>query len=185
MKRVLEVFFKCIDLVSEKIGNVICFSIILIMFVVCISTVSRYFFNEPMTVVWPLIRQLFGLFILLGAGYTLLYNRHIRVEIFYDHFPAWMRGVSRVITLICFLAFLGILTWQGVSMARISLMLKETSSHISRIPIYPFKIFLPIATLLFLIQGIATYSRREKSARDNQLRGKRATDASKQSENQD
>ena len=184
MIRILEIFFKRIDVVNEKIGNIVCFFIILIMFVVATSTVSRYFFNEPMTVVWPFVKQLFGVFVLLGAAYTLLYGRHIRVEIFYDHFPVWMRGVCRVITLTCFLAFLGTLTWQGVLMARISIMLKETSSGILRVPIYPFKILLPIASFLFLIQGIASYLRREKTAQENQSREKSATDAPRPCENQ-
>jgi TRAP-type mannitol/chloroaromatic compound transport system permease small subunit len=162
MIRVLEIFFNCIDWVTEKIGNIVCFFIILIMFVVATSTVSRYFFNEPVTVIWPFIRQLFGIIVLLGAAYTLLYDRHIRVDILYDHFPAWMRGVVRGITLICFLAFLGVLTWQGVLMAKISFMLKETTSHVSRLPIYPFKILLPIASFFFLIQGIVFYLGKRK-----------------------
>ncbi len=176
MMRGLEIIFDCIDWATEKIGNIVCFFIIIIMFVVAISTVSRYFFNEPMTIVWPFIRQLFGIIVLLGAAYTMLYDQHIRVEILYDHFPAWMRGVSRKITLICFFAFLGILTWQGVVMGQISFMLKETTSHISRLPIYPFKIFMPIASFFFLIQGIVFYLRSEKTSKDKKHDDRSITD---------
>ena len=180
----MRAFFHIIDVVNEKIGNIVCFFILLIMLAVGTSTISRYFFNQPMTIVWPFIRQIFGIIILLGAAYTLLHDRHIRVEILYDHFPAWMRRVSRVITLICFLTFIGILTWQGVVMARISIMLKETTAHISWIPIYPFKILLPIAASLFLIQGLAFYLRAKNQSKENQPREKRVKDTPKQSENQ-
>ncbi len=180
----MRAFFHIIDVVNEKIGNIVCFFILLIMLAVGTSTISRYFFNQPMTIVWPFIRQIFGIIILLGAAYTLLHDRHIRVEILYDHFPAWMRRVSRVITLICFLTFIGILTWQGVVMARISIMLKETTSLISWIPIYPFKILLPIAASLFLIQGLAFYFRAKNQSKEKQPPERSVTDTPKQSENQ-
>jgi TRAP-type mannitol/chloroaromatic compound transport system permease small subunit len=179
----MRAFFHFIDEANRKIGDIVCFLILIIMLAVGTSTITRYFFNEPLTIVWPFIRQIFGIIILLGAAYTLLHHRHIRVEILYDHLPAWLRTVSRVMTLICFLAFLGALTWQGIVMARISLMLKETTAMISWIPIYPFKILLPIAACLFLLQGIAYYFCKEKPSEETQTAERRVTDTPKQSEN--
>ena len=86
-----KTMFKLIDRVNEKIGNIICFLIILIMFTIGTVTISRYFFNEPLTVVWPVIRQLFGIFVLLGAAYTLLNDRHIRVD--QDQFDCFFSAV--------------------------------------------------------------------------------------------
>ena len=63
-------------------------------------------------------------------------------------------------------------------------MLKETTAHISWIPIYPFKILLPIAASLFLIQGLAFYLRAKNQSKENQPREKRVKDTPKQSENQ-
>ena len=180
----MKAFFHIIDLVTEKIGNAICYMIILIMLAIGTATISRYFFNEPMSIVWPIIKQLFGIIVLLGAAYALLYDRHIRVEILYDQFPPWMKLVTRVVTLLCFISFLGALTWQGVSMARIAIMLKETSTHLSRLPVYPFKVFMPIATGLFLIQGIAFYIHTKKPSEETQTAEKHVPDILEQSENQ-
>ena len=184
MAKKIQTFLNIVGQANRKIGNGVSFLLLLIMVLIGIATISRYFFNSPITIVWPFIKQIFGVFILIGVSYTLLNKKHIRVEILYDHFPAWMRRVSRVITLICFLTFIGILTWQGVVMARISIMLKETTSLISWIPIYPFKILLPIAASLFLIQGLAFYLRAKNQSKEKQPPERSVTDTPKQSENQ-
>lgn len=183
MAGIFKTLFKIIDAANEKIGNFICFLILPIMFAVGASTISRYFFNEPMTIIWPFVRQLFGAIVLLGAAYTLLNDGHIKVETLYEVLPPWMKLITRMTSLLCFLTFLGILTWQAVIMAKIALMLKETSSHIVRLPIYPFKVFIPIATFLFLIQGIAFYLRAKKPLQDNPSGERNPSDESQNSEN--
>ncbi len=162
----IKAFFNFIDMINDMIGSVISLLLSLIMLAIGAATISRYFFGNPITIVWPIIKQIFGVLVLLGAPYAMLHDKHIRVEIFYDFFPAWLRKVSRMISLIFFLALTGALTWQGTVMAKMSLMLKEVSQQSAHIPIYPFKIFLPIAGLLFLFQGIAYFLREEESIDD-------------------
>jgi len=162
----IKAFFNLIDMINDRIGSGISLLLILIMLAIGAATISRYFFGNPITIVWPVIKQIFGVLVLLGAPYAMLYDKHIRVEILYDFFPAWLKKVSRMVSLIFFLALTGALTWQGIVMAKMSLMLKEVSQQSAHIPIYPFKIFLPIAALMFLFQGIAYFFREEKSIDD-------------------
>jgi len=42
-----------------------------------------------------------------------------------------------------------------------SLMMKEKLAGAFRMPLYPFKILIPIGALLFLLQGIAVFFRRD------------------------
>ena len=153
----IQTFFNIIGLANRKIGNGVSFLLLLIMILVGIATVSRYFFNSPITIVWPLIKQIFGVFVLIGGSYTLLNKKHIKVEILYEVFPTWMKKVTWLISLICFLSFMGVLIWQGIVMADMSLMLREVSPHSLNIPIYPFKILLPICVFLFFLQGLVYY----------------------------
>jgi TRAP-type mannitol/chloroaromatic compound transport system permease small subunit len=153
----IQTVFNIIGLVNRKIGNGVSFLLLLIMILVGIATVSRYFFNSPITIVWPLIKQIFGVFVLIGGSYALLNKKHIKVEILYEVFPTWMKKVTWLISLICFLSFMGVLIWQGIVMADMSLMLREVSPHSTNIPIYPFKILLPICVFLFFLQGLVYY----------------------------
>lgn len=158
----IKVLFNLIDMVNERIGRSISLLLIVVMLAIGAATISRYFFGRPIPVIWPFIKQIFGILILLGAPYAMLYDKHIRVEILYDFFPAWLRKLSRMVSLVFFLALTGALTWQGIVMAKMSLMLKEVSQQSFHLPIYPFKIFLPIASLIFLVQGIAYFLRGEE-----------------------
>ena len=158
----IKVLFNLIDTVNERIGRSISLLLIVVMLAIGAATISRYFFGRPIPVIWPFIKQIFGVLILLGAPYAMLYDKHIRVEILYDFFPAWLKKLSRMVSLVFFLALTGALTWQGIVMAKMSLMLKEVSQQSFHLPIYPFKIFLPIASLIFLVQGIAYFLRGEE-----------------------
>ena len=166
MTNKIQIIFNLIDRVNYRIGRNISLLLILVMFAIGVATVSRYFFGKPLPIIWPFIKQIFGILVLLGAPYAMLYDKHIRVEILYDFFPAWLRKVSRMVSLVFFLVLTGVLTWQGIVMAKMSLMLKEVSQQSFHLPIYPFKIFLPIAGFIFLFQGIAYFLREEKSVDD-------------------
>jgi len=158
-------FLACVDSVAEKSGKAVSLLIMVMMAMTVIEVVARYAFKSPTIWVWPINRQLFAIFVLLGGVYTLRKGGHIRVEMLYNRFPTGMRSVARLIALVCFLVFMGVLVWQGALMARVSIMIGERASGAFRIPIYPFRTFLAVAALLFLLEGIADFVRK-KSAGD-------------------
>lgn len=153
--------FNSIDTTTEKIGNVISLLILLIMAITTIEVIARYVFASPTIWAWSINRQLFGVFVLFGGAYTLLHGRHIRVEVLYDRFSPKTKSVARWIALVCLVVFIGALVWQGAWMAGNSLMCGERASGVFRIPLYPFKMLIPIAALLFLLEGIADFFRKK------------------------
>ena len=158
-------FFSLVDTVTDKIGKTVSLLIVLMMVITVTEVIARYVFNNPTIWAWPINRQLFGVFILFGGAYTLLYGGHIRIEVLYIRFPAKIRAIARLIALACFLTFLGVLLWQSSLMAGISLVSGERASGTFNIPLYPFKTIIPIAAFLFLLEGIADVLRK-KSAGD-------------------
>lgn len=152
-----------IDSITNNVGKVIAGVVLIIMITVAYEVISRYFFNKPTAWVWPLNRQLFGVMILFGGSYALLRGAHIRVEILYSRFsPLWLK-ISKAAFIICFLAFMGTLVWQGGWMAWTSIQNREVSIDVLRFPVYPFKAVFPVAALLFLLQGVAEFLREEDS----------------------
>jgi TRAP-type mannitol/chloroaromatic compound transport system permease small subunit len=57
---------------------------------------------------------------------------------------------------------MGVLVWQGSWMGWNSLMMREKLAGAFRMPLYPFKILIPVGAFLFLLQGIVVLSKREK-----------------------
>jgi TRAP-type mannitol/chloroaromatic compound transport system permease small subunit len=131
------------------------------MIITTVEVISRYVFNHPTIWVWPINRQLFGLFILFAGIYTMHKGGHIRVEILYELFPPRLKSIARWISLTCFLVFIIALILQGARMAWMSLMVKERLSGAFHFPVYPLKILIPIAAFLFLLEGIVAFVRKK------------------------
>lgn len=148
-------FFRIIDKVSE-IGGKIAGGIGLIMMALTtIEVVSRYFFNQPTSFVWPINKQLFAVMVLFAGIYVMGKGMHLRIEVFYIRLHGRARLVADVFAFICFALFLVILIWQSFPMALRSLSDLEKSSGAFRMPLYPLKILIPIGALLFLLVGIS------------------------------
>jgi len=156
-----SVFFKVTDAITEKISRAISWIALLIVLIITYEVVARYAFNSPTMWAWPINEQLFGILSLFGGAYALLHGRHIRVEVLYERFGARLKQASSVLVVICFLCFIGALVWQGCVLARISFSSKESLTGTFNMPLYPLKILIPAAALLFLLQGIAIFSRRK------------------------
>lgn len=152
--------FHMIDNGCEKIGKVVCLLIFFMMIITTVEVISRYVFNHPTMWVWPINRQLFGLFILFAGIYTMHKKDHIRVEILYDNFSPRMKSIARWIALACFLIFIIGLILQGSRMAWMSWVVKERLSGAFQFPVYPLKILIPIAAFLFMLEGIVVFSRK-------------------------
>ena len=147
--------------ITEAISKPASLLVFIMMLITSTEVIGRYVFNSPTTWAWPLNRQIFGVFILVAGAYTMSKREHIRIEILYDHFPPKVKMIARGIALASFVIFMGVLVWQGSWMGWNSLMMKEKLAGAFRMPLYPFKILIPIGALLFLLQGIAVYFRRD------------------------
>jgi TRAP-type mannitol/chloroaromatic compound transport system permease small subunit len=162
MAKAVHFFTNLIGKITEAIARPASLLVFIMMVITSTEVISRYVFNHPTIWAWALNRQIFGVFILVAGTFTMFKGEHIRIEILYDHFPPKAKRIARWIALACFVLFMGVLVWQGSWMGWNSLMMKEKLAGAFRMPLYPFKILIPIGALLFLLQGIAVLSRREK-----------------------
>ncbi|MGD8387488.1 MAG: TRAP transporter small permease subunit [Desulfobacteraceae bacterium] len=145
---------KSIDKLSRSCGQAVSYVVLLIMFNSTWEVLSRYLLNHPTQWVWPINRQLFGIFILFAGVYTMSQEGHIRVEIIYDFLPPQMKRVAKIISILCFILFMGVLIWQSTWMGWNSFTSREVASGAFRVPMYPFKLLIPIVSVLFLLEGL-------------------------------
>jgi TRAP-type mannitol/chloroaromatic compound transport system permease small subunit len=159
MSQSVDKFFDWVDKVVEKSSRIVCYLVGVIMFITAIDVTARYVFNQPLLWGWLSNRLLFGVFILFAGVYTLSKGDHIRIEIFYDHFPPKLKAIARWLALGSLITFLGVLVWQSAWMGWNSLMMQEKAAGAFRIPLYPFKLLIPIVAFLFLLEGISYFRR--------------------------
>jgi len=159
MSQIVDKFFDWVDKVVDRSSKIVCYLVVVIMAITAIDVTARYAFNNPLLWGWLLNRLLFGVFILFAGAYTLYRGEHIRIEIFYDHFPPRVKTIARWIALLAFLSFMSVLVWQTGWMGWNSFTMKELAAGAFRIPLYPFKLLIPIVAFLFLLEGISYFRR--------------------------
>ena len=92
--RGLVAFIKLVDSLNERIGQVVSWMTLLMVLITFAVVVLRYVY----AVGWVWLQEsyvwLHGMVFMFGAGYTLLHNGHVRVDIFYRpndaQYKAWV-----------------------------------------------------------------------------------------------
>ncbi len=78
---VLKTFIRWIDGLNEWVGRGVAWVTLALVLVIFVDVVMRYLFNTSYVFTQELEWHLFGFIFLIGAGYTLLHDGHVRVDI--------------------------------------------------------------------------------------------------------
>lgn len=151
-----------IDMISEKAGLAFSYLTLVMMSIISFEVLSRYLFNSPTKWAWLTCKQLFGLFILFAGVYAMAKKAHIRIEIFYIHFSPKIKFISKMISLAFFAFFMVCLIHQGSWMAFESLAVREKATGLFPMPLYPLKLLIPLVAILFLLEGIVIFTKKNK-----------------------
>jgi TRAP-type mannitol/chloroaromatic compound transport system permease small subunit len=149
-----------INRIIKAVGDAGSLLILLMMTLVTYEVISRYGFNAPTSWAWLINKQLFGVFVMIAGGYTLVHNSHIRIEMLYEHFHPGMKTVIRWLTLVAAFCFLGALVWKSWVMGIEAWNDKELAMGVFKLPLYPLKLFMPVGALLFLLGCIVAAIRK-------------------------
>lgn len=80
---VLSKFVQLVDLANDRIGKSVAWLAIIMVLIQFIVVVMRYVFGIGSIMMQESIIYLHGMLFMIGAGYTLLHEGHVRVDIFY------------------------------------------------------------------------------------------------------
>ena len=80
----IKTITRWIDNMNEWVGSGVAWVTLGLVLVVFVDVVMRYLFNKSYVFTQELEWHLFGFIFLMGAGYTLLHDGHVRVDIIYQ-----------------------------------------------------------------------------------------------------
>lgn len=154
-------FARGISAINQAVGQVLSW-LALACVLVCFSVVvQRYFFDTSTLWMQDLYVWLSGAMFTGVAGFTLLRNQHVRVDIYYA--PATIRRkaiadlIGVVVFLVPFMIVVLIYTWPYVSR---SWRLWEASANVGGMPGYfVLKSFVIVFAVLVGLQGLAMLAR--------------------------
>jgi TRAP-type mannitol/chloroaromatic compound transport system permease small subunit len=146
-----------IDRVNAFVGKFVSWFTLLLVAVTFIDVVMRYFFNQSFVFTQELEWHVFAFIFLMGAGYTLMVDGHVRVEVFYGKLgkrgKAWVNLIGVLFFLIpsCVM-----FVKTAVPFVYNSLLVMEGSPDPGGIPFrFILKSCIPAGYTLILLQGIS------------------------------
>ena len=156
MKILLKIA-KGIDALNEWVGRGVSWVTLGLVLVVFVDVVMRYLFKTSFVFTQELEWHLFAFIFLIGAGYTLLHDGHVRVDIIYQRVgfksKAWINLLGVLLFLIpgCFMV---ITTSWKFTLNAYAIM--EGSPDPGGIPFrFILKGCIPFGFSLLLLQGIS------------------------------
>ena len=153
----IERLCRRIDTLNEWVGRGTAWAALGLVLVVFADVIMRYLFNISFVFIQELEWQLFAFIFLIGAGYTLLYDGHVRVDVIYQRYSskgkAWTNLLGVVFFLIPGCLMIIETSWH---FAYRSWLMGEGSPDPGGIPFrFIVKGFIPVGFSLLLLQGIS------------------------------
>jgi len=146
-----------LDAISVWTARVVALLVIPLTLALVYEVIARRFFLRPTIWVADTTYILYGTFFMLGAAYTLHRKGHVRTDFFYRRWSPRLQGlVDAGLYLFFFFPAIGLFLWAGWGFAHASWVQGEHSvTSAWRPPIYPFKMVIPVAAVLLLLQGVS------------------------------
>src|SRR3954463_10823485 len=152
---------RAIDFANEHIGRLVYWAILLMVLISAANATSRYALNIASNAWLELQWYMFAAVFLLCAGYTLLHNEHIRIDVVSSHLSRrtqiWIDVFGTLFFLLPMTLVILVLSWPIFMNAWSS---GEMSSNAGGLIRWPARILVPAAFLLLTLQGISELIKR-------------------------
>lgn len=158
---VLLAVSRLIDALNAAVGRIVCWLVLLAVLISSGNAAVRYLLNTSSNAWLELQWYLFSAIFLLGAGYTLLRNEHIRIDIVTGRFSPRAQAWIDVFGTVFFLLPMAIMImWLAWPMFLESWVRNEISLSPGGLIRWPVKVLVPIGFLLLSLQGFSELIKR-------------------------
>jgi len=152
---------RLIDWVNDQVGKAVYWLILVAVLISSGNAMVRYSLNTSSNAWLEVQWYLFSAVFLLCAGYTLLRNEHIRIDIFASRFSRRTQAWIDVFGGVFFLLPIAIMIlWLSWPMFIESYVRNEQSSDAGGLVRWPVKLLVPIGFFLLTAQGISELIKR-------------------------
>jgi TRAP-type mannitol/chloroaromatic compound transport system permease small subunit len=148
---------RSIDRFSALTGRLIALAMIFLVAIISYEVCARYLFNAPTVWVFESSYMANGSAFMLGCAYALLKGAHVRTDIFWEKYSERKKGLIDLLSYLV-LFFPSMITLMLISYDDVlhSYVTGERSQEsLWRAIMWPFRATIPLAALLFMIQGIS------------------------------
>jgi len=152
---------RAIDAITERVGRVVYWLVLIVVLISAANAIVRKLFNYSSNAYLEIQWYLFSVIFLFGAGYTLLRNEHVRIDIISGRLSARAQNWIDVIGIVLFLWPMSfVIMWMSWPLFVDSLTRHEVSSNAGGLLIWPARLMMPIGFALLIMQSVSELIKR-------------------------
>lgn len=154
--RILLALSRAIDAISLRVGQAIMWVTLTVVFISAGNAVVRKVFHYSSNAWLEIQWYMFGAIFLLAAGYTLLKNEHVRVDVLASRLSVRKQIYIEIFGVLVFLLPMAVLLmWLSWPMFMDSYLSNEQSSNSGGLVRWPVKLMIPVGFALLVLAGIS------------------------------
>jgi TRAP-type mannitol/chloroaromatic compound transport system permease small subunit len=157
MPRPIIIYVRAVEVVNRVVGRIIMYMIFVMIGILLWSSVSRGFFGVSYIWVVEMSQFLLAGYYLLGGGYSMQLNAHVRMDLLYGRWSERGQAFADSLTAFFVVFYLVFLLLGGISSTEYAITYGQTNYSAWAPPLAPIKIVMTIGILLMLLQSIAIF----------------------------
>lgn len=156
-----------------KVCNVVCgylsgLGILLMSLILAYEVIMRGVFKTPTTWVMNTAIYLFMWTMLMGASYTLMLGKHVRIDLIFEKFPKKLQLYLDVVTSAMGIAFCSLVGQQAWKMINSSIRYNKMTDDMMHIPVWWIQLPLLIGFVMMGVQFLVILLERIASIRSGE-----------------
>ena len=152
---------RAIDAFTERVGRFVYWLVLIVVLISATNASVRKLFSYSSNAFLEIQWYLFSVIFLFGAGYTLLHNEHVRIDIISGRLSARAQNWIDVAGIVLFLWPMSIIImWLSWPLFVDSFTRNEVSSNAGGLIIWPARLMVPIGFALLLMQSASELIKR-------------------------
>ena len=161
MLKLLLCLSRAIDGLNEQIGKLTYWLILAAVLISTGNAIVRYAFNRSSNAWLEIQWYLFSFVFLFCAGYTLLHNQHVRIDVLTARLSSRGRAWIDILGTIFFLMPMAVaIMWLSWPVFLDAYRSNEVSTNAGGLSVWPARLMLPAGFLLLVLQGFSELIKR-------------------------
>ena len=152
---------RAIDAITERVGRIVYWLVLVVVLISAANATVRKAFDYSSNAYLEVQWYLFSVIFLFGAGYTLLRNEHVRIDIIQGRLSPRAQNWIDVFGIVFFLMPMSIIImWLSWPLFLDSLARHEVSTNAGGLVIWPARLMVPIGFALLIVQAVSELIKR-------------------------
>jgi TRAP-type mannitol/chloroaromatic compound transport system permease small subunit len=152
---------RAIDALTERVGRFVYWLVLVVVLISAANATVRKAFDYSSNAYLEIQWYLFSVIFLFGAGYTLMRNEHVRIDIIAGRLSPRAQNWIDVVGIVLFLFPMSLITmWLSWPLVVDSYTRGEVSSNAGGLIIWPARLMIPIGFALLIVQAVSELIKR-------------------------